>query len=48
MMYTQAMVAGGLIVLQVDGQVYEYHFADGREPFLCDRPGEPARKDSLD
>ena len=35
MMYTQALVDGYLIQLQADGQTYNYHGANGRDPFLC-------------
>lgn len=35
MMYTQALVDGYLIQLRVDGQTYNYHGANGRDPFLC-------------
>lgn len=33
--YTQAVVAGSLIVFEVEGDVYEYHAAPGTDPFLC-------------
>jgi hypothetical protein len=36
MMYTQALVDGYQIQLQVDGQVYNYHGANGEDPFLCE------------
>ena len=36
MMYTQALVDGYQIQLQVDGQVYDYHGANGEDPFLCE------------
>jgi hypothetical protein len=39
MMYTQALVDGYLIQLVVDGQAYNYHGANGRDPFLCVRDG---------
>jgi hypothetical protein len=35
MMYTQALVDGYLIQLQVGDQVFNYHGANGGEPFLC-------------
>ncbi len=35
MSYSQAVVAGSLIVFEVDGDVYEYHAAQGTDPFLC-------------
>jgi len=41
MMYTQALVNGSLIVLDVDGTTHEYHSgADGR-PFYCQDPTPP-------
>lgn len=39
MMYTQALVDGYLIQLVVDGQAYNYHGANGRDPFLCVKDG---------
>ena len=36
MMYTQSLVPGYLIQLEVDGQSFNYHGAEGRDPFLCD------------
>ena len=36
MMYTQALVDGYLLTLEVAGQRVEYHGADGDEPFLCE------------
>jgi len=33
--YTQAVVAGSLIVFEVEGTAYEYHAAQGSDPFLC-------------
>lgn len=38
MMYTQALVEGYRIVLQVDGQDFAYHGADGGAPSRCDNP----------
>jgi len=35
MSYTQAVVPGSLIVFEVEGVVYEYHAAQGADPFLC-------------
>jgi len=46
MMYTQALVDGTLIVLQVDGKTYPYHSGDGRAPFYCENPREPAARPS--
>jgi predicted small lipoprotein YifL len=40
MMYTQALVDGYLIQLMVDGQTYNYHGANGRDPFLCVKDGD--------
>jgi hypothetical protein len=36
-MYTQALVPGYLLTIEVAGQRVEYHGADGQEPFLCER-----------
>lgn len=36
-MYTQALVPGYLLTLEVEGRRYAYHGADGRSPFLCER-----------
>jgi hypothetical protein len=36
--YTQALVDGSRIVLEVDGVTYEYHQAAGRAPFWCANP----------
>ena len=37
MMYTQALVDGSRIVLEVDSERYEYHQGQGRV-FLCEKP----------
>jgi len=37
MMYTQALVDGYLLTLEVAGQRVAYHSADGQPPFLCER-----------
>lgn len=37
MMYTQALVPGYLLTLEVAGQRFQYHGADGEAPFLCER-----------
>jgi hypothetical protein len=39
-MYTQALVDGHRIVLEVDGREYEFHDGRGRAPFLCEQPTE--------
>ena len=36
MMYTQALVDGYRLTLEVNGQRVEYHGADGQPPFLCE------------
>ena len=36
-MYTQALVPGYLLTLEVEGRRHAYHGADGRAPFLCER-----------
>lgn len=38
--YTQALVDGHRIVLEVDGREYEFHDGRGRAPFLCEHPTE--------
>jgi len=37
MMYTQALVPGYQLTLEVAGGRVEYHGADGEAPFLCER-----------
>jgi len=37
MMYTQALVDGYLLTLEVAGQRVAYHGQDGEPPFLCER-----------
>jgi len=37
MMYTQALVDGYLLTLEVDGRRVDYHGENGRPPFLCER-----------
>ncbi len=39
--YTQALVDGTQILLEVDSEVYAYHSAQGGEPTYCENP-EPA------
>lgn len=41
MAYTQALVPGYQIILEVDGEQYHYHGADGRDPRFCEDPQEP-------
>jgi hypothetical protein len=38
MMYTQAIVEGYRLILEVDGQTYDYHFSDAGTFVLCDIP----------
>ena len=38
MMYTQALVPGARIILEVDGTQYNYHSGANRAPFLCEHP----------
>lgn len=38
MSYTQALVPGYRILLEVGGDTYAVHGADGGDPFLCDEP----------
>jgi len=37
MMYTEALVEGYLLTLEVDGVRHAYHGAEGDDPFLCPR-----------
>lgn len=41
-MYTQALVEGYRILLNVDGRSVAYHGEEGGEPHRCDDPSEPA------
>jgi hypothetical protein len=36
MMYTQALVPGYLIQLRLGDETFNYHGANGRDPFLCE------------
>lgn len=40
MMYTQALVDGYVIQLNVDGQTFNYHGANSGDPFLCTNNAE--------
>lgn len=42
MMYTQALVPGLQLVLEVDGELASYHAADGQPFFYCANPIAPA------
>lgn len=42
-MYTQALVEGYRIVLDVDGEPVTFHGADGEPPFRCDDPQPPVQ-----
>ncbi len=44
-MYTQALVEGYRIELDVDGETMHFHGADGDEPFHCADPQDPADTD---
>ena len=37
-MYTQALVDGSRVVLEVGGEEYEYHSGADGEPFWCEEP----------
>jgi len=39
MMYTEALVEGYLLTLEVNGERVAYHGADGQPPFLCEQAG---------
>jgi hypothetical protein len=36
MMYTQALIDGYLLTLEVNGERFDYHGANGQPPFLCE------------
>jgi hypothetical protein len=40
-MYTQAIVPGYLVVLEIDGEQHHYHGGEGERPFRCDDPQDP-------
>lgn len=40
-LYTQAIVPGYLVVLDVEGEERHYHGAEGEAPFHCEDPQEP-------
>jgi hypothetical protein len=40
MFYTQALVEGTRIRLQVDDVIYHYHSGGNQEPFLCENPAD--------
>lgn len=40
-MYSQAIVPGYLVVLEVDGEELYYHGAEGEDPFHCEDPQAP-------
>jgi hypothetical protein len=39
--YTQALVPGTRVILELDGTRYEYHSGGGRAIFLCENPEPP-------
>ena len=41
MKYTQALVEGVRVVLEVDGTRYQYHAGGARPLFLCTTPEAP-------
>ena len=43
MMYPQVLTNGSRVVLEVDGERYEYHAGGRRSAFLCENPEPPAR-----
>lgn len=40
--YTQAIVPGYLVVLEIGGDEVHYHAAEGEPPFHCESPQAPA------
>lgn len=43
--YTQALVDGMRIVVEVDGRTYDYRFGVGDEPKLCEQPQPQSLRD---
>lgn len=43
MAYAQVLQDGLLIILRVDGRLYEYHSGRGRPPFLCEQASQGAQ-----
>ena len=43
MMYTQAIVPGYDVVLEIDGEEHHFHAAEGGEFFYCEEPTEDSR-----
>ena len=41
MNYTQALVDGTRVALELDGDVYLFHVSGAGEPFYCENPAEP-------
>ena len=48
MSYTQALVAGTRVLLEVDGKRFAYHSSVNGEPFYCENPVDPYEGDSPD
>ena len=42
MLYTQALTNGTRVVLEAEGQRYQYHAGGRRSAFLCENPEPPA------
>jgi hypothetical protein len=40
-MYTQAIVPGYLVILEIDGEEHHYHGGEGERPFRCEDPQDP-------
>ncbi len=40
MSYTQALIDGSRVLLEVDGRLYDYHAGSEGEPFLCESDGD--------
>ncbi|HIE21565.1 MAG TPA: hypothetical protein EYP73_03060 [Acidimicrobiia bacterium] len=47
MMYTQALVEGARVVLQVGGRFYDYHAGGGVGPFLCESEADDGGHDEV-
>lgn len=42
-MYTQAIIPGYLVVLEIEGEDIHYHGAEGEPPFHCEDPQSPTQ-----
>lgn len=42
MVYTQALVPGYRVILEIDGEEHHFHASEGGQFFYCDQPQAPA------